>query len=94
MKAKFDALGATGKAVNQFNQKDLITRLKLFGYSGYKVLTKKEDIIDLYCQWEDCPTMQFDDLAVNTFFFSLLKNDANSNDDTIDSSACSNVVEI
>jgi len=51
----------------------LITRLKLFGYSGYKVLTKKEDIIDLYCQWKDCPTMQFDDLAVNTFF-SLLKN--------------------
>ena len=51
IKSESDALIATGRAINQFNQKELMTILKPFKRASDKVLpTKKNDLIELYLE--------------------------------------------
>ena len=83
MKHESDALIATGKAIGQFNLKELTTIIKPYKRNGDKALPKKKDqIIKLYDEWKNRPPREFDYSAVNEFFASMTErndtDDANS----------------
>ena len=83
MKHESDALIATGKAISQFNLKELTTIIKPYKRNGDKALPKKkDDIIKLYDEWKNRPPREFDYSAVNEFFASMTEcndtDDANS----------------
>lgn len=60
-KSDSDALIATGKTIDKFNQKELTTILKSLKRAGDKALpTRKKDSIELYHKWKDRPPPAFD----------------------------------
>ena len=85
MKHESDALIATGKAISQFNLKELTTIIKPYKRNGDKALPKKkEQIIKLYDEWKNRPPREFDYSSVNEFFDSMMhRNDTDVNSDKI-----------
>ena len=80
-----DALIGTGKAISQFNLKELTTIIKPYKRNGDKALPKKkEQIIKLYDEWKNRPPREFDYSSVNEFFDSMMhRNDTDVNSDKI-----------